>query len=69
MAIGWNNDELVVGFGIEKEEVCNGADKSIPVDERSGNSGPNSKNNNIVNKILVNRVIREVLPLLAVNSN
>ena len=47
MAIGWNNDELVVGFGIEKEEVCDGADKSIPVDERSGNSGPNSKNQNI----------------------
>ena len=49
MAIGWNIDELVVGFEIEKEEVCNGADKSIPVDERSGNSGPNSKNHNIIN--------------------
>ena len=48
MAIGWNIDELVVGF--EKEEVSNGADKSIPVDERSGNSGPNSKNQNIVSE-------------------
>ena len=52
MAIGWNIDELVVGFEIEKEEVCNGADKSIPVDERSGNSGPNSKNNNNIVSLL-----------------
>ena len=48
MAIGWNFDELVAGFDIEKEEVCNGAGEAIPVDERSGESDPNSKISNIV---------------------
>ena len=46
MAIGWKNVELDVDF--EKEEVCNGASDTIPVDNRSGESDQDSKSNQVV---------------------
>ena len=34
-------------LNVEKEEVTNGAEYTSPVDKRSGESDPNSKNNHI----------------------